>query len=79
MTGRTGALLRLDSSVYRAYVQWAKDSDAQSINAHLETVLRNALRDAGRLPDDVAPIARRGRPRKPRCPTCHSVPDRPTQ
>jgi hypothetical protein len=32
------------------------------VNAQIEILLRDALKKAGRLPKDVAPLPRRGRP-----------------
>jgi len=47
--------LRLDPDLYRAIEQWAGD-EFRSVNAHIEFLLREALRKAGRLP---APERRR--------------------
>ncbi|CAG7572692.1 hypothetical protein FB554_0833 [Barrientosiimonas humi] len=60
---RKAVLLRLDPAVHDALQRWAAD-DLRSVNAQVETVLRDALRKAGRLPRDAAPIRRRGRPSK---------------
>lgn len=54
--------LRLDASVHAALVKWAND-DLRSVNAQIEIILRRALSDAGRLPRDVKPVPRPGRPR----------------
>ena len=56
-------LLRLDPRVHDALTRWAGD-ELRSVNAQIELVLRRALDDAGRLPHDVAPLPRRGRPPK---------------
>lgn len=58
---RKAVLLRLDPTVHDALARWASD-EFRSTNAHLEMLLRDALRKAGRLPRDAAPIPRRGRP-----------------
>ena len=58
---RKAVLLRLDPAVHDALARWASD-EFRSTNAHLEMLLRDALRKAGRLPRDAAPIPRRGRP-----------------
>lgn len=42
-------LLRLDPDIYRAIGQWAGD-EFRSVNAHIEFLLREALKKAGRLP-----------------------------
>jgi hypothetical protein len=42
--------LRLDPALYRAIEQWAND-EFRSVNAHIEYLLREALRKAGRLPN----------------------------
>ncbi|MEZ5086589.1 MAG: toxin-antitoxin system HicB family antitoxin [Tessaracoccus sp.] len=59
---RKQLLLRLDPAVHEALAKWAAD-DLRSLNAHIEKLLRDALRDAGR---DVkaAPIRRPGRPKR---------------
>lgn len=46
-TRRKSVLLRLDPAVHRALAQWASD-DLRSLNAHIELLLRDALRKAGR-------------------------------
>ncbi|WP_420914039.1 hypothetical protein [Arsenicicoccus dermatophilus] len=54
-------LLRLDPAVHDALARWAAD-DLRSVNAQVEMVLREALRRAGRMPQDAGPLPRRGRP-----------------
>ncbi len=58
---RRSVLLRLDPAVHDALARWAAD-DLRSVNAQIEMVLRRALDDAGRLPRDVRPPRRPGRP-----------------
>ncbi|OLT54582.1 hypothetical protein BJF88_08385 [Cellulosimicrobium sp. CUA-896] len=58
---RKSVLLRLDPAVHDALARWAGD-DLRSVNAQVEMLLRRALSDAGRLPRDVAPVRRPGRP-----------------
>lgn len=60
---RKQVLLRLDPAVHDAMAQWAAD-ELRSVNAQIEVALRQALAEAGRLPRDVRPVPRRGRPRK---------------
>lgn len=62
MTERKAVLLRLDPGVHDALARWASD-ELRSVNAHVELLLRDALKRAGRLPRDAAPLPRRGRPR----------------
>ncbi|WP_253181936.1 toxin-antitoxin system HicB family antitoxin [Cellulosimicrobium cellulans] len=62
---RKSVLLRLDPAVHDALARWAAD-DLRSVNAQVEMLLRRALADAGRLPRDVSPVRRPGRP--PRAP-----------
>ena len=50
-------LLRLDPSVHTALARWAAD-DLRSVNAQIEYLLRDALKRAGRLPGDAAPMRR---------------------
>ncbi|WP_268111777.1 hypothetical protein [Nocardioides pini] len=56
-------LLRLDPAVHSALQRWAAD-DLRSVNAQIELLLRDALREAGRAPRDAGPVPRRGRPPK---------------
>ncbi len=62
MSERRQVLLRIDPAVHDAIVRWA-DDELRSVNAQVEMILRRALADAGRLPKQVAPLPRRGRPR----------------
>ena len=53
---RTSFLLRINPRILNALRRWAED-DLRSVNAQLEFILREALREAGRLkdePDDEA-------------------------
>jgi Uncharacterized protein conserved in bacteria len=58
---RKELLLRLNPDVYDAIARWAS-GELRSVNAQIEILLRDALKSAGRLPEDVAPIRKRGRP-----------------
>ena len=58
---RKPILLRLDPAVHDALSRWASD-EFRSLNAQIEVLLRRALTDAGRMPRQVAPLPRRGRP-----------------
>jgi hypothetical protein len=60
---RKSVLLRLDPAVHDALARWAND-ELRSTNAQIEFLLRRALAEAGRMPDDAGRIARRGRPTK---------------
>ena len=60
---RKNILLRLDPAVYDALARWAAD-DLRSTNAQIEFLLRQSLRDAGRLPREVGEMRRPGRPRR---------------
>jgi len=53
--------LRLDPAVHDALARWAAD-ELRSLNAQIEIVLRRALDDAGRMPEQAQAIPRRGRP-----------------
>ncbi len=44
--------LRIDQEVWAAVEQWAAD-DMRSANAQVEWILRQALRQSGRLPKDM--------------------------
>ena len=55
-------LLRLDPAVHAALARWAAD-DLRSLNAHIEMLLRDALRRSGREVK-ARPIRRPGRPPK---------------
>jgi hypothetical protein len=50
--------LRITASVLDAMQRWS-DDELRSLNAQIEYVLRDALRKAGRLPQDVASDASR--------------------
>jgi hypothetical protein len=53
---RTSFLLRINPRILNALRRWA-DDDLRSVNAQLEFILREAVREAGRLkdePDDEA-------------------------
>ncbi len=54
MAKRKSFALRIDENTLEAMQRWAKD-DLRSLNAQIEFVVRNALRDAGRLPKQVSP------------------------
>jgi hypothetical protein len=58
---RKNVLIRMDSLVYEALARWAND-DLRSTTAQIELLLRESLRQAGRLPSKTAPMPRRGRP-----------------
>jgi hypothetical protein len=63
MAERKSILLRLDPAVHDALVRWAGD-ELRSTNAQIEFILRRALDDAGRLPDQAGRSSRRDRPDK---------------
>jgi len=46
--------LRLDPDLYTALEKWAAD-EFRSVNAHIEYLLREALRKSGRLKDAKTP------------------------
>jgi hypothetical protein len=58
---RKQVLLRIDPTVHDALARWAAD-EFRSLNAHVELLLRRALSDAGRMPQQADPMPRRGRP-----------------
>ncbi len=60
---RKQVLLRFDPAVHDALARWAAD-EFRSLNAQVEMLLRRALSDAGRMPRQVDPVPRRGRPPK---------------
>lgn len=49
MAEKKSFLLRLDPAVHDAMQRWAAD-ELRSLNSHIEFVLRQALRQAGRVP-----------------------------
>ena len=61
MAERKGVLLRLDPAVHDALARWAAD-ELRSTNAQIEFLLRRALGEAGRLPDNARKMRGRGRP-----------------
>jgi hypothetical protein len=58
---RKQVLLRIDPAVHDALARWAAD-EFRSLNAQIEMLLRRALSDAGRMPQEARPVPRRGRP-----------------
>ena len=58
---RKQVLLRIDPTVHDALARWASD-EFRSLNAQIEMLLRRALDDADRMPHEVGPMPRRGRP-----------------
>jgi len=53
MADRKPFALRIDARTLEAMQRWAKD-DLRSLNAQIEFVLRDALRQSGRLRDAVS-------------------------
>ncbi|HIW91984.1 MAG TPA: hypothetical protein H9870_10025 [Candidatus Corynebacterium avicola] len=60
---RKNVPLRIDPAVYEAIARWAQE-DLRSVNAQIEVMLRDQLRQAGRLPSSTGELPKRGRPRK---------------
>ena len=54
MAERKPFLLRLDPGVYEAMQRWAGD-ELRSLNAQIEFVLRQGLKQAGRAPKQRSP------------------------
>jgi hypothetical protein len=63
MAERKSILLRLDPAVHDALARWAAD-ELRSTNAQIEFLLREALREKGRLPREAGKMRRPGRPRR---------------
>ena len=63
MPERKKLLLRLDPAIHDAVARWAGD-ELRSTNAQIEFLLRRALAQTGRLPDNAGRLPRRGRPPK---------------
>lgn len=60
MADRKAFLLRLDPALYDALQRWA-DAELRSVNGQVEYLLRQALRQAGRLPAaEKSPRHRKG-------------------
>ncbi len=51
MTSRESFLLRTDPMVLEALRRWSRD-ELRSVNGQIEYILRRALADAGRLPEE---------------------------
>lgn len=58
MAERKAFLLRLDPALYDALQRWA-DAELRSVNGQVEYLLREALRQAGRLPPPGSTQGRR--------------------
>jgi hypothetical protein len=52
MSSRKPFLLRLDPATHEALQRWA-DAEMRSLNAQIEFLLRNSLRQAGRLKSEL--------------------------
>ena len=61
---RKAFLLRIDPKVLESLQRWA-DDDLRSLNGQIEFVLRQTLKEKGRLKDEPASAEERA-PRKPR-------------
>ena len=61
MIERKGILLRRDPAVHDALAKWAAD-ELRSTNAQIESLLRRALAEEGRLPSRAGEMHRSGRP-----------------
>jgi hypothetical protein len=62
MSERKSILVRLDPAVHDALAHWAVD-ELRSTNAQIEFLLRRALAQAGRLPNESGHLASTGRRR----------------
>lgn len=62
MAARKSFLLRIDPELYEALQRWASD-ELRSLNGQIEYLLREALREAGRLPRREPSLAERERRR----------------
>jgi len=58
---RKKILLRLDPAVHDALARWAAD-DLRSTNAQIEFLLRRALTEHGRMPENAGKMHGPGRP-----------------
>jgi hypothetical protein len=67
MAERKSILLRLDPAVHDALARWAA-AELRSTNAQIEYLLRQALKEEGRLPGDTKRMRRPGRPRQDETP-----------
>jgi hypothetical protein len=63
MAERKAFLLRLDPVLHEALQRWA-DADLRSLNGQIEFLLRQAVRDAGRLPASMKGDVSSGRKAK---------------
>ena len=59
MAKRDAFLLRIDPQILAALRRWA-DDDLRSLNAQIDFLLRQRLREAGRLPPARSRGSRRG-------------------
>jgi hypothetical protein len=65
MSDKKGFPLRLDPEIYDALQRWAS-GELRSVNGQIEYLLRRALKEAGRLPDDDAQASEASGGRKKR-------------
>lgn len=68
MAERKSFLLRIDGGVLDAVRRWA-DDDLRSLNGQIEFLLRQALRERGRLKSDPGPEPDSGNDVPPPAPT----------
>jgi len=59
MASKKSFLLRIDPKLYEALERWAAD-ELRSVNAHIEYLLREALRKSGRAAEPPRPPAAGG-------------------
>ena len=57
MSERKSFLIRVDPELLEAVQRWA-DDDLRSLNGHIEFLLRDALKRAGRLPKPGSRVKR---------------------
>ena len=53
MAERKTFLLRVDSKILDCVKKWA-DDDMRSLNGHIEFLLRRALKESGRMKEEIA-------------------------
>lgn len=54
MAGKKNYPLRIDPKIFNILEEWAAD-EFRSVNAHIEYLLRDSIRKAGRLPKNNLP------------------------
>lgn len=57
MNSKKSFVIRIDNETYKALERWASD-EFRSVNGHIEWIINQKLKEAGRLKDDTKTTTR---------------------